>query len=499
MRLARRPRQARREDRDRLGDRCRSAPTRARCSARLAAGEREGDPRQRALERARREGHRRQADAGRRRRRLRLRDRRATPPTASCKAIELPGRACSRRSPTAPRVVDGREAARRRRSAFIDGLLHGACADALRRRGLRRRRRDDAPVRRFRRCWRRARGRARVPDAAARRDLRRTRSPATLLDSLGEPGALDALWLSLRDDRDRARAHPRRRHAGRLPARHALASAAARSSSRWSSCRSCCRPRSPASRCSRRSARRASSAARSTTPGIELVAHDGRRRGRADVRRGAVLPAPGAGGVRGRRPDAARGLAHARRVARRARSRASRSRPRCPGSPPGAALALGPRARRVRRDADVRRLASRASRRPRRSRSTTASRPTSTPRSRCRPCWSPSRRAILLSVKLVGGAEVLGGARALRRARARRARARRRARGAAGRVPGARRAVGRGQDQRAARRRRPAARPSAGASRAAARRGSTPRAASTCRPSGAAAATCSRTTRCSRT
>ena len=47
-------------------------------------------------------------------------------------------------------------------------------------------------------------------------------SPAELIDSLGEPGALDALWLSLRTTAAGARDHPGRRHAGRLPARHAL-------------------------------------------------------------------------------------------------------------------------------------------------------------------------------------------------------------------------------------------------------------------------------------
>ncbi len=48
-----------------------------------------------------------------------------------------------------------------------------------------------------------------------------------------------------------------------------------------------------------------------------------------DVRRGAVLPAPGPGRVRRARPHVARRVAHARRRARRARWRAWRSRPRC--------------------------------------------------------------------------------------------------------------------------------------------------------------------------
>ncbi len=55
--------------------------------------------------------------------------------------------------------------------------------------------------------------------------------------------------------------------------------------------------------------------------GVELALDDRGRGGGADVRRGAVLPAPGGRGVRGGRPHAARRLAHARRAARRARSR----------------------------------------------------------------------------------------------------------------------------------------------------------------------------------
>ena len=95
-------------------------------------------------------------------------------------------------------------------------------------------------------------------------------SPGDLLSSLGEPGALDALWLSLRAT------------AASItiiilvgtPAAYLLGNAlvprqGARGHAR-SSCRSCCRPRWRASGCSRRSARRASSAGRSRRAGIEL-------------------------------------------------------------------------------------------------------------------------------------------------------------------------------------------------------------------------------------
>ena len=48
-------------------------------------------------------------------------------------------------------------------------------------------------------------------------------SPAELIDSLGEPGALDALWLSPAHHRHVDGDHPPRGHARRVPAGHALA------------------------------------------------------------------------------------------------------------------------------------------------------------------------------------------------------------------------------------------------------------------------------------
>ena len=139
---------------------------------------------------------------------------------------------------------------------------------------------------------------------------------------------------------------------------------------------------------------------------------------------------------------------------------------------------LGPRARRVRRDADVRRLVPRASRRRCRSRSTSASRPT-----------SPARSALsaVLVVRL-GGAAARRQARvpccALRPRAARGARARRRARGRRPeRCLALAGPVGGGQDDRAADRRGARCGRDAGRVRVRrARSGSTPRAASTVPP-----------------
>ena len=52
--------------------------------------------------------------------------------------------------------------------------------------------------------------------------------PSELIAALGEPGALDALWLSLQTSGTRAGDHRAGRDARRLPAGHARASAAAR-------------------------------------------------------------------------------------------------------------------------------------------------------------------------------------------------------------------------------------------------------------------------------
>ncbi len=66
---------------------------------RLPGDARRSDPRQRALERAGREGHRRQADPGRGRRRLRLRSATSRRPTARCARSSCPA-SCSRASST---------------------------------------------------------------------------------------------------------------------------------------------------------------------------------------------------------------------------------------------------------------------------------------------------------------------------------------------------------------------------------------------------------------
>ena len=108
--------------------RCRSAPTPARCWA----GSRrpgEGDPGQRPLERARRLGHRRQADAGRRRRRLRLRHRRHGRRGRAQGRSSCPRR-CNRASTTASAVVKGAEQPEAG-EGFIDGLPTGPGEEAL--------------------------------------------------------------------------------------------------------------------------------------------------------------------------------------------------------------------------------------------------------------------------------------------------------------------------------------------------------------------------------
>ena len=138
--------------------------------------------------------------------------------------------------------------------------------------------------------------------------------PGELIEALGEPGALDALWLSLRTSVDGAGDHRRGRHAGRVPAGHAplprpraghhADRAAAGAAARGGGHRPAGRHRPVGD--PRRGAR-----------GRRHPAHvrDRRRRGRADLRRVAVLPAAGAGLVRGARPQLARRVAHAGRLA----------------------------------------------------------------------------------------------------------------------------------------------------------------------------------------
>ena len=182
--------------------------------------------------------------------------------------------------------------------------------------------------------------------------------PRELIAALGEPGALDALWLSLRTTAAALAiivlvgtpaayllATRRFRGAG---ARDHADRAAARAPARGRRHRAAGRGR--AVRDPRRRDR-----------GRRRPAHvrDRRRGRRAHLRGLAVLHAPGAGGVR-RRSIRAGSRPRARSARpRRARSRGSRSRPRAPGLLAGGALALGPRARRVRRHADVRRRARR--------------------------------------------------------------------------------------------------------------------------------------------
>ena len=106
--------------------------------------------------------------------------------------------------------------------------------------------------------------------------------------------------------------------------------------SRSSSCRSCCRPRSRASACWRRSAPAGCSATRSSRPGIVLPFTEWAVVLAVDVRRLAVLRAPGDRLVRGRRPARSPTPRARSAPARRGRSCASRCRsPRAAWSPAG--------------------------------------------------------------------------------------------------------------------------------------------------------------------
>ena len=137
-------------------------------------------------------------------------------------------------------------------------------------------------------------------------------SPAELIDSLGEPGALDALWLSLRTT---AAALAIIVLVG-TPAAYLLATRAFRGRRVVVTLVELPLVLPPAvagigllaalgpAGHPRRRARGRRDRAR---------AHDGGRGRGAHVRRRAVLPAPGEGRVRGGRPHAARRLAHARR------------------------------------------------------------------------------------------------------------------------------------------------------------------------------------------
>ena len=114
--------------------------------------------------------------------------------------------------------------------------------------------------------------------------------PGRLIDSLGDPTAIDALKLSLETTSIALAVIVLAGTPAALPPCHPLVSAAARSWSRWSSCRSCCRLRWRGSGCSRRSGPKGSSAG---VLGHALVLEHGRCRCRADIRLRSVLPAPG--------------------------------------------------------------------------------------------------------------------------------------------------------------------------------------------------------------
>ena len=169
-----------------------------------------------------------------------------------------------------------------------------------------------------------------------------TRARRACSSSLGDPAALDALRLSLvcrRADRasrsscvvgtPAAYLLATRRFRGRALVGHA-GRAAARAAAGGGGHR----------RCSPRSGPSGAARAPLRTPG-QLVADDRRRGRRAHVRLRAVLPAPGAGRVRGARPHLARRLAHARRGRGADVRCASRSPAPCPGSLAGLALAWG--------------------------------------------------------------------------------------------------------------------------------------------------------------
>ena len=164
-------------------------------------------------------------------------------------------------------------------------------------------------------------------------------SPGELLDSLDEPGALDALWLSLRTTATAMAMILRGRHPGRVSARHArfrgravlvtlielplvLPPAVA-----GIALLAAVGPEGILGGTARRGRDRA------------LAPHRGRGRG-AHVRGLAVLRAPGEGRVRRAGPDAARRIAHARRL-RGARVRAGDDPAAMPGLRAGAALAMG--------------------------------------------------------------------------------------------------------------------------------------------------------------
>ena len=159
--------------------------------------------------------------------------------------------------------------------------------------------------------------------------------PSELLAAPRRAGRARRAVAEPADDGRCARDHRARRHAGRLPARHAPLPRADGGDHADRAA-----ARAPAGRRGHRAAGRGRAVRDPGGPdrGLRRSPHvrDRRRGRRAHVRRGSVLPAPGAGGVRRDRSALARGLAHARRV-RGAHVRARRrSRPRHPACSPAA-------------------------------------------------------------------------------------------------------------------------------------------------------------------
>ena len=439
-------------------------------------------------------GDRRQAHPGRRRRRLRLRIATSRRPATSCARSSSPAEL----EPTATYgagVVEAAEAARRgrgvRRRPARRRLPRGAAGGGLRRAVS---------------GWfgvllavALAVG-AHVPDAADRRDLRPAAARRAGRRAGGGGSARRALAVAAHDGGG-ARADPRRRHAGRVPARDAPL------------------PRPGGADHADRAAARAAAGGRRDRAARRRRAVDGARPGRADA--GLQLTLATAGvvvaltfvaapfylrqaiaafeAVDPTLLDASRtlGASPARTFARVAIPTA------LPGLVAGTALALG----RALGEFGATLMFAGSFQGDHADRPARDLRP-------LRDRLHRGARAVGGARRGLGGDPAVGQARARARTRSRDERARRveraharsarssstsRSTVARGRVPRARRAVGRGQDERAARRRRAARAGRAAASRAAARSGSTRSAASPCRPSGGAAATCSRSTRCSAT
>ena len=271
-----------------------------------------GDPRQRALARARRRRDRRQAHPGRGRRRLRLRHRRGRHRRRADR--DRPARrSCSPTSPTAPRWSKGAENPEGAQS-FIDGLLEGDGADALARRpasGRRRELSDDAAGPSRSCCSPRSRSRSLfliLPIVAIFADT----APADLIDSLGSDASRDALWLSLQTTLAALVVIV----VVGTPAAYLLATREFRGKALVTTAIELPLVLPPAVAGIGLLAAFGPEGIFGSAlddAGIELVLQTAGRDRRADLRRRALLPAPGAGGVRGGRPRPARRGAHARR------------------------------------------------------------------------------------------------------------------------------------------------------------------------------------------